>query len=452
MLINTNQIRPLPPKGYAEKKEAAPKLALIDDFDGDPAGFPHGQAVESVLLSHSQLGDSDVQRYQNDAKQADLVKLMREDGLDFLTAYRTMVGRNIAHFYLNTASNLHQILQEQPDIKVISQSQGETPGRQLEGLFQGLQTNQAFRDGACHSLGLPTDAPLAKICDGLLRAADREAAENDICKKAKAEYDKVSKKLYDKGVTYLVAAGNHGDIGATLASIGVEASPSSFRNVLVNDYVTVVGALTPDGQTSGLNSPGAAIKAYRRGEDLPWKAEEGFNTEGVSSGTSFATPIAAGEALQYLLSNPEHGPFEVEAHLAGLDSYRVSSGQSVTSSNGQQLIADGKLESYIESKLGVGFITDLSSPDATQIAQANQDGAFFGLPGEEDHEFQLVKMRTGLDGTRKLTIDTYFDEGHHVLQAFAKDGAWAPATVVEELHLDHKRFQDIERAKAEAVK
>ena len=181
------------------------------------------------------------------------------------------------------------------------------------------------------------------------------------------------------------------------------------------------------------------------GEELAWSAAEGFDQKGVTEGTSFATPIAAAEALEYLEKTPEADPFSVESHLKGTDSYRVHSGETVQTSNGQELKADGQLESYIESKMGEGFITDITSDDATGIAQAEQDSTLFGLPGQEDHEFQLVKMRTDTEGHRVLTLDTYFDEGHHTLQAQAKDGRWDPASVVEELHLDPKRKESIEQ-------
>lgn len=442
MQINPN-IRQLPPRGMAEKAEANPKLAILDDFDGDPAGFPHGQAVESVLLSHSDLTDADVQRYQNDAPQAHLGKLMNEHGLDFHTAFRTVVSRNVAHFYLQTTLNLRQIASEQPGIKVISQSQGETPGRLLESIFNTIQTNESVRQHATHSLGLPPDAPLSEISQKLLNSADQVLAQNEFCQKARDEYTKTTKELYQNGVSYLVAAGNHGEFGALLKSMGVEAGPATFRNILVNDYVTVVGATDQNGRPSVINSPAAAIEVQRVGEDLPWSAGEGFDQNGVADGTSFATPIAAGEAVKFLQTNPQAGPFEVEAHLMGIDSYRVHAGDSVSTANGQELKADGKLESYIESKIGEGFITDIRSDDATGIAQASRDSALFGLPGKEDHEFQVIKMRTDSEGTRTLTVDTYFDEGHHVLQAQAKDGRWDPQTVVEELHLDPERKSQV---------
>jgi Subtilase family len=448
MNITNSSIKKLPNTGFAEKLEASPKLALLDDFDGDPNGFPHGQAVESVLFSHSELTDTDVQRVQNTPKQADLTKLMRQDGLDFRTAFHTMVARNIAHFYLGTAQNLQNILQQQPNVQIVSQSQGETPGRHLELLFNGLQKNPDFKQGACQSYGLAPNAPLSEICEALLRDADKVAAENEICQKARKEHEKASKALHDRGITYMVASGNHGPIGDALKSIGVEASPSAFRNILVNDYVTVVGGTTPEGQPSPFNSPGAAIEVLRRGEDLAWSAAEGFDQSGVATGSSFATPIAAGEALEFLASHPGKGPFEVESYLMGLDSYRVTASQSEFTANGQELNGDGQLESYIQDKIGAGFITDVSSPDATQIAQASQDRAFFGLPGQKDHEFQLIKMRLDTDGNRQLNIDTYFDEGHHVLQATAKDGAWDPHSVIEELHLDSKRQREIEQREA----
>lgn len=445
--MNINTHRPsLARTGLAEKREAAPKLALLDDFDGDPDGFPHGQAVESVLMDYSGLTDADVQRYQNTPKQADLVKLMKQDGMPFRTAFRTMVARNVAHFYLGTATNLHTILAEQPSIEMVSQSQGETPGRHLETLFDGLQNNQAFREGASLSFGLDKDAPLAEVCQALLDEADRVVADNEICQKARKEFEKAAKSLHDNGITYLVAAGNHGPIGETMQALGVEASPTAFRNILVNDYVTVVGAHTAEGEPSRINSPLASIEAYRRGEDLAWTAKEpGFDQSGVDSGTSFATPIAAGDAAEFLQDNPDFGPFQAESFLMGLDSYRVQFSETTQLANGQELRGDGLLDAFISEKIGPGFITDISSPDATQIAQANRDRTFFGLPGQKDHEFQLVKMRPDPSGQRQLTVETYFDEGHHVLQADAKDGAWDPATVVEELHFDAARQREIEK-------
>jgi subtilase family protein len=445
MQINP-KVKQLPPRGLAEKVERAPKLAILDDFDGDPAGFPHGQAVESVLLGNSELTDADVQRYQNSAPQADLATLMNDKGLDFHTAYRTVVSRNIAHFYLQTTLNLREIMANQPEIKVISQSQGETPGRLLETLFSQIQNNENLRAHATHSLGLGQDAPLGDVCQKLLNSADQVMADNEFCQKARDEYTKTTKALYQKGVTYLVAAGNHGEVGQVLESLGVQAGPASFRNILVNDYVTVVGAHDTQGKPSKVNSPAGAIEVYRVGEELAWSAAEGFNQSGVADGTSFATPIAAAEAVEYLEHSPDAGPFSVESHLTGTDAYRVYSGETVKTSNGQELKADGKLESYIESKIGDGFLTDITSEDATGIAQASQDSTLFGLPGRKDHEFQVVKMRTDSDGTRVLTLDTYFDEGHHVVQAEARDGRWDPATVVEELHLDPKRKESVEQS------
>ena len=107
------------------------------------------------------------------------------------------------------------------------------------------------------------------------------------------------------------------------------------------------------------------------------------------------------------------------------------------------MVGDGILESYIQDQLGAGFITDVSSPDARQLAQAKQERTLFGLPGEVDHEFQIVKVRPGPEGQRELSIETYFEEGHHVLRAVEKSGQWDPKSVVEELHLDQAREQQI---------
>ena len=426
------------PTGYAEPKERAPRLAQLDDFDGDPQGFPHGQAVESVLLSHSNLTPDQIQRMQNEPPQADLTKLIKEDKLDFLTAFRAMTARNLAGFYTATATNLHTIVEEQPGVQVINQSQGETTARQLELIFDGINNNQAFRQGVAQTIGQPGATP-AEICQTLLQEADAVAGKDPLVQQARQQYQLAARAVYDKGITYLVAAGNHGAFARELEQMGVETSPSAFRNILVCDYTTVVGANDAQGKESSLNSPHSSIEVRALGEDLAWNSEDGQS--GVHSGTSFATPLVAREMLQELDANPKLTPFQLENKLAGLDSYQVSQGQTLPTSNGHQLQGDGQLEAYISDQIGPGFITDLASPDAQQMAQAHQDSTFFGLPGTKDYEFQLVRMAPNLDGKRQLEINTWFKEGHHVLQATAENGAWT--NFHEELHLDKARQQSL---------
>ncbi|MGE0495184.1 MAG: S8 family serine peptidase [Vulcanimicrobiota bacterium] len=435
-------IRPQLTTGYAEPKEAAPRVAILDDFDGDPKGFPHGQAVESVLFSHSALSDDDVQRLQNEPKQADLRELLQQ--MPFRQAFGAMVARNVAGFYLSTAQNLHTILNELPSVKLIEQSQGETSARQLESIFDGLTNSQAFRQQVSQAMGLPADAPLHKVCEELLAEADQVANHSELCQKSRQEYLKVARAAYDRGITYLVAAGNHGQFARELEAIGVQASPSAFRNIFVNDYVTVVGANTPEGQPSGLNSPNAAIEVYERGEDLVWSVGEGFDVHGVHSGTSFAVPIVAGRVTERQATEPGLTPFEIETQLQGLDSYQVQDGAAVSTGNGQSLIADGSIEPYILEQIGEGFVTGLDTDEAGQLARATQDRTFFGLPGAKDHEFQLVRVAPDPDGVRQLSLETYFKAGHHVLTARLKDGAWDPHSVTEELHLDPRRAAAIE--------
>lgn len=429
--------------GYAEPRERAPRLAILDDFDGDPNGFPHGQAVESVLLSHSNLTPDQIQRMQNEPPQADLVKLMRQDNMDFLSAFRTMTARNLAGFYGSTAQNLRTILQEQPSVQVISQSQGETTARQLESIFDGVINNEAFRQGVAQALGQPGASP-AELCKGLLDEADAISGKDPLVRQARQEYQLAAREAYNHGVTYVVAAGNHGALARELEGMGVETSPSAFRNILVCDYTTVVGANDAQGRESSLNSPHSGIEVRALGENIAWNSEDGRS--GVNSGTSFAAPIVAGQILRELEANPKLTPFQLENKLAGLDSYQADLNQTLATSNGQQLVGDGRLEAYISDQIGPGFITDLSSPDALQMAQAHQDSTFFGLPGTKDHEFQLVRMAPNLDGKRQLEVDTWFKEGHHVLQAVAENGVWTQFH--EELHLDKARQQQIEAAQA----
>lgn len=440
--MNINSVRQSIPNGYAEPKEVAPKIAILDDFDGDEVGFPHGQAVESVLLSHSDLTPADVQRLQNMPEQARVDDIMRTNKVDFRRAYGAAVMRNAAKFYLSTAQNLHTILKEQPTVQVISQSQGETSARLMGDLADDLAEKEHIRRHANESFGLPADAPLSELLEKMVNESDNVLANNELVAQARQEYLKAAKAVEDKGIVYLVAGGNHGDLAYQMEQMGVKASSSAYRNIFSTEHATIVGATNAEGQVSTLNSPNAGIEVYAVGENLPWASEE-FGREGVDSGTSFATPIVAGQVLKMLEADPALTPFDIEAKLQGLDSSKVESGQIKATSNGQALIGDGALEPYIAEKIGEGFVTDIFGETAQQLAQAKQDRTFFGLPGEEDHEFQLVRVSPDPNGNRQLWVETYFDEGHHVLRAKEKDGTWDPATVVEELHLDAKRQKEI---------
>ena len=441
-LISNNNKLPL--RGYAEKKEPEAKLALLDDFDGDPNGYPHGQVVESVLFSHSELKDADVQRMQNVAEPANLKELMEGDKkLPFLTAYRTAVQQNIGKFYLTTALNLHTILKEQPNVKVVSQSQGETPARQAKQIYDNIKDNPKAIRATALAIGLLPEASLKDVTQELLGQAD-EIAQSEFSQKAKHEYLKASKAVKDKGITYLVAAGNHGAFAHELNQLGVKPSPNAFRSILVNDHVTVVGANTAEGEISTINSPNSGAETYERGEDLAWKVGEGFDREGVDDGTSLATPIVAGKILEQLEENPDLTPFDIESQLKGLESYQVTDGQIKVSTKGRQLVGDGSLEPFILDKIGDGFVTDIYGAEAKQFAEATQDNTFFALPGEKDHEFQLISIRVNGNDKRELNVSTYFDEGNHVLRAELSDGTWDPKSVVEELHFDQKRQEQIE--------
>lgn len=444
MNISTNKLPAPIATGYAEPKEVAPKVALFDDFDGDETGFPHGQAVESVLFSHSDLKDADVQRYQNMPEQARIEQIMRDKKVNFRQAYSAAVMRNTAKFYLTTAQNLQTVVTEQPSVKVISQSQGDSPARLMGDLIDDLQARPELQKHANETFGLKPDASMPELLAEMMIEAEQLIGNNELVNQARQEYLKAAQAVEEKGITYLVAAGNHGELANELAAAGVKANPGAFRNIFANEFATIVGANDAQGNPATLNSPGAGIEVYALGENLPWQAGEGFNRNEVASGTSFATPIIAGQVVTMQAADPSLTPFDIESKLQGLESTRVFSGEIKATPNGQSLIGDGSLEPYISEKIGEGFVTGITGETADQLVQATQPRTFFALPGEEDHEFQLVRVSPDPNGVRTLSVDTYFDEGHHVLRAKAKDGAWDPASVTEELHLDAKRQKEIE--------
>ena len=415
--------------GYAEKREVRPKIAVLDRFLGADQGVTHGEMTESVVLTTGGLTDSDVQRMENSLSNS-VDQIFASQGES--ESVRDFIRNGAVRFLNANTANLKLLADEQPDLKIVSQSQSQSPGRmaqtvaELERDFPGLQ------ELVGKGLGLEPGANQAEVLQAVILKSEEIFRDDKEVKQARSEYEEQARKASERGVVQLVAAGNLGHFAQSLAQAGVKAAPDTYRSLLVNEYTTVVGALTDEGQPADFNSPNAGIEVYADGVGVAWSVGD---KSGVADGTSFATPQVAAAALKLAEAHPDWSPFQIEGALAGFEAHRLGLGEQATLGNGETLVGDGNVDSFVFDILGEGFITGLDDQAVDQFVQAKGKNVRFGLPGNVENQFQIVTARTADDGSRNFTLETYWGENHHVLRARHADGDWIPEQTVEEIHL-----------------
>lgn len=415
--------------GYAEKKEVRPKVAVLDNFLGADQSVTHGEMTESVILTTGGLQDSDVQRMENSLSTS--VKEIFDSQGDPESVRDFIRGGAVRFLNANTA-NLKLLAEEQPDLKIVSQSQSQSPGRMAQTIAELEQDFPGLQELVGRGLGLESGANQAEVLQAVILASEEIFRDDSEVKQARAEYETQAASASERGVVQVVAAGNLGHFAQSLAQAGVKAAPDTYRSLLVNDFTTVVGALTDEGQPAAFNSPNAGIEVYADGVGVPWR--DGTTT-GNADGTSFATPQVAVAALRLTESHPDWTPFQIEGALAGFEAHRLGLGEEASLSNGATLVGDGQVDQFVFDIVGDGFITGLDDPSVEQFVKAQGKNVRFGLPGNEENQFQIVTARTADDGSRNFTLETYWGENHHVLKARHAGGQWIPEQTLEEIHL-----------------
>ncbi len=114
--------------------------------------------------------------------------------------------------------------------------------------------------------------------------------------------DRAVKRSVEIGVTFVVAAGNN-DANACFFS------PSAVREAIT------VGATSIDDQRASFSNQGPCVDLFAPGVAIPSSWYTADDASAVLSGTSMASPHAAGVAALFLDDNPGASPAEVEAAL-----------------------------------------------------------------------------------------------------------------------------------------
>lgn len=411
--------------GLAEKREARPKVALLDNFDG-----PHGAMTESVLLSPGGLQEAEVQRYfcgsGNSVAAEEIFEAPPEKLRGLLRRHIGEAGNLLLEA---TSLNLRQILQEQPEVRVISQSQSQCPIRVALPFYEKAQTDAAFREKLARTLLLPPEATAVEVGDELFSTAETILREET--REARKEYLGLERELNQKGVVHLLPAGNLGELSAQLEKAGHQLSPSGFRSILCNDFTTVVGSLDEQGQPASFNSPRSGTEVWAPGVNIEVADAEG--NKSVSQGTSLSVPLVARQVVSMLDQHPQWGSFEVEAELKGELAERVRLGEEKPVPGGT-LKGDGQLDDFVLGQVGSGLLSGIHDESVGQFVQAEGKSFRLVLAGEKPDVAQVVDCRENGEGQRKFVLETHFGASQHIVRAEWTDGAWNPQRTVEEFH------------------
>lgn len=198
--------------------------------------------------------------------------------------------------------------------------------------------------------------------------------------------------LRTKNALYLFAAGNDG------------ANLSTFDH----PDVTVVGASTTNDTRASFSAYGNAIDVFAPGVDILATIRSSNTSYGLMSGTSMATPCAAGVAAVITASNPSLTSYQVETALyqgatdigaAGNDSVfgwgRVNLNRGLRYAYNNFTIA----ATAADLELGSAVSTNLSSVH-------NSDNVYFSGSGGSDIQFLLRFPTTLLQiGSIQVTLE-----------------------------------------------
>ncbi|MFJ9040301.1 S8 family peptidase [Streptomyces sp. NPDC102406] len=147
--------------------------------------------------------------------------------------------------------------------------------------------------------GTGTTAQVVAGIDWVTRNARRPAVANmSLGGFANAQLDKAVRNSIASGVTYTVAAGNDG-LPAVLYS------PARIKQAVT------VGATDPEDRRASFSNWGTRVDLFAPGVDITSASYAGDTAKATASGTSMASPHAAGAAALYLADHPSATPAEV---------------------------------------------------------------------------------------------------------------------------------------------
>lgn len=274
--------------GLAEKRESQPRVAVLDSFRPSPLGPTHGEIVDAVLQQDGGLDDADIQLFHSDSKEPFSVDRLAETPVDEMSQSIKAYVRGTAESFLDSISdNLQAVLSDFPSIEAVNVSQSQSAFGIAKPILGRVAQDAEFEERVRESLQVPSRLPVTDLVTALLSYTETVLAETRTDSHSWARYRELVGCLEKRGVAEFVAAGNLGREAEHFRNLGVNPKDTTFRSILVQPGVFVVGALDQEGRPADFNSPAAGINIFDQGT-----ADLSLHSRGRVSavGTSVATP------------------------------------------------------------------------------------------------------------------------------------------------------------------
>jgi subtilisin family serine protease len=169
--------------------------------------------------------------------------------------------------------------------------------------------------------GAGTTAQVIAGIDWVTKHAEKPAVANvSLGGYRNAQLDAAVRNSIKSGVTYTVAAGNDG-LPASLYS------PANVKQAIT------VGATDKKDARANFSNYGASLDLFAPGVAITSASNKGDNAKATFSGTSMASPHAAGTAALYLADHPKATPAQVSKALVAQAASGKVSGRGLASPN-----------------------------------------------------------------------------------------------------------------------
>lgn len=294
-------------------------VAVIDIFSANSEG--HGRDVTQILARSGGLGAGDITMVEQERPTLETTALLwpgPESPEERVDAY---IELQALHLLEGTSQVLEEML-DRPGITTINQSLGMTDFKIAIGLLE--LASQRMREG-CHNADYlleafgveegPMEEKARRLSQAIIDRVESVNSNSARLKVSRRRHEGLSKKLADRGVSYVLPAGNGGAEIAWAREFGVNVPEGAEHSYLTNGQTIVVGAIDNrgtlcefDDRVTDWSVEDPHLSFLASGENVP------VITEGLldfKSGTSYAAPLVAGRLERARRLCPEKSPQEL---------------------------------------------------------------------------------------------------------------------------------------------